>query len=53
MGAIRAGDNPQLFATSTPKGKRLIYREWVAERDRTPPPVSCDHVLYRQPVHRR
>ena len=28
-GAIRAGDNPQLFATSTPKGRRLIYKEWV------------------------
>jgi phage terminase large subunit len=40
MGAIRAGDNPQLFATSTPKGKRLIYREWVQN-------ATERHHLYR------
>ena len=40
MGAIRAGDNPQLFATSTPKGKRLIYREWVQN-------ATDRHHLYR------
>ncbi len=39
-GAIRAGGNPQLFATSTPKGRRLIYQEWV--RDATE-----RHRLYR------
>lgn len=44
MGAIRAGDNPQLFATSTPKGRRLIWREWV--RDKTD-----RHALYRATTH--
>lgn len=39
-GAIRAGDTPQLFVTSTPKGRRLLYDEWV-ERG-TP-----QHHLYR------
>lgn len=39
-GAVRAGDNPQIFATSTPKGRRLIWGEWV--RDETP-----RHKLYR------
>ena len=29
MGAVRAGDEYQLFATSTPKGRRLIWQEWV------------------------
>lgn len=40
MGAIRAGGNPQLFATSTPKGRRLIYQEWVQD-------ASDRHKLYR------
>jgi phage terminase large subunit len=39
-GAIRDGDQPQLFATSTPKGRRLIWREWV-ER------ATAEHALYR------
>ena len=43
-GAIRAGDSPQLFATSTPKGRRLIYQEWV--RDATE-----RHKLYRATTH--
>lgn len=40
MGAIRAGSSPQLFATSTPKGRRLIWREWVRD-------ASDRHRLYR------
>lgn len=28
-GAVRAGSNPQMFVTSTPKGRRLVYDEWV------------------------
>ncbi len=39
-GAIRDGANPSLFVTSTPKGRRIIYDEWVAN----PTP---QHVLYR------
>ena len=39
-GAVRAGDKPQLFATSTPKGRRLIYQEWVQN-------ASDRHHLYR------
>ncbi len=40
MGAIRAGKDPQLFATSTPKGRRLIWREWVQN-------ASDRHCLYK------
>lgn len=40
MGAIRAGDAPQLFATSTPKGRQLIWREWVRD-------ATDRHRLYR------
>lgn len=43
-GAIRAGDKPQLFATSTPKGRRLIYNEWVVTG-------GDDHALYRATTH--
>lgn len=39
-GAIRAGPNPQGFATSTPKGRAIIYHDWV--RHKTPA-----HRLYR------
>lgn len=39
-GAVRDGDHPQLFATSTPKGRRLIWREWI--RDAAP-----DHTFHR------
>lgn len=39
-GAIRAGDNPQLFGTSTPKGRRIAWDEWVVN-------ASPQHALYR------
>src|SRR4029450_10256002 len=39
-GAIREGDAPQLFATTTPKGRRLVWEEWVRDGDER-------HVLYR------
>lgn len=39
-GAIRAGASPQLFATSTPKGRRLIYSEWIVD-------TTDRHQLYR------
>ena len=38
-GAIRHGDNPQLYVTTTPKGRRLVYEEWVAQ-------PSPQHALY-------
>lgn len=28
-GAVRAGPNPQIFPTTTPKGQRIIHDEWV------------------------
>lgn len=31
--AVREGPAYQLFATSTPKGRRIIYREWEQEAD--------------------
>lgn len=31
--AIREGPNYQLFATSTPKGRRILYQEWEQEAD--------------------
>lgn len=39
-GAVRAGDNPQVFVTSTPKGRRIVFDEWVS----TPTP---QHSLHR------
>lgn len=39
-GAIRDGASPQLFVTTTPKGRRLVYDEWVIN-------AGTDHVLYR------
>lgn len=39
-GSVRAGPNPQIFGTSTPKGRRLAWEEWV--RDATPL-----HALYK------
>lgn len=39
-GAIRDGDNPQLFVTSTPKGRRLVWDEWVTG-------ATVHHALYR------
>lgn len=39
-GAIRDGANPQLFVTTTPKGRRLVYDEWVID-------ATSDHRLYR------
>lgn len=38
-GAVRVGPF-QLFVTSTPKGRRLVWNEWVLKRDR-------NHKLYR------
>lgn len=39
-GAVREGDHPQLFVTTTPKGRRLVYDEWVVD-------TSPDHILFR------
>lgn len=39
-GAIRDGANPSLFVTSTPKGRRIVWDEWIA----APTP---QHVLYK------
>lgn len=39
-GAIRDGDNPQLFVTSTPKGRRLVWDEWVVGK-------TEHHALYK------
>lgn len=39
-GAIRDGANPQLFVTTTPKGRRLVWDEWVQR-------ATAEHVLYR------
>lgn len=39
-GAVRDGESPQLFVTSTPKGKRLIHHEWVIDK-------TDRHALYR------
>lgn len=39
-GSVRHGKNPQIFGTSTPKGKRLAYDEWVVNG-------TDDHALYK------
>ncbi|HEY7117501.1 MAG TPA: terminase family protein [Tepidisphaeraceae bacterium] len=39
-GAVREGPNPQLFATTTPRGRRLVWSEWVQHPD-------PQHALYR------
>lgn len=39
-GAVRDGDNPQLFVTSTPKGRRLVWDEWVVGK-------TQNHTLYK------
>lgn len=39
-GAVRHGDNPQLFVTSTPKGRRLVWDEWVVNK-------TAHHALYK------
>ena len=39
-GAVRAGPAPQAFATSTPKGRRLIHEEWVEG-------ATADHAMYK------
>jgi phage terminase large subunit len=39
-GAVREGPAPQLFVTSTPKGRRLVYAEWVLNG-------TEHHALYR------
>lgn len=39
-GAVRAGDNPQLFGTSTPKGRRIAWDEWVVGKTK-------HHALYK------
>ena len=39
-GAIRSGDNPQLFVTTTPKGRRLVWDEWVQH-------ATPNHAIYR------
>jgi phage terminase large subunit len=36
-GAVREGDNPQIFPTSTPKGRGLIYDEWIIAADESHP----------------
>ena len=43
-GAVRAGDNPQLFVTSTPKGRRLVWDEWVVNK-------TTAHALYKATTH--
>jgi phage terminase large subunit-like protein len=39
-GSVRAGAKPQIFGTSTPKGRRLAYQEWVVGG-------TEQHALYR------
>lgn len=39
-GAVRAGNSPQIFATSTPKGRQLMWSEWVRD-------ATDIHKLYR------
>lgn len=39
-GAVRDGASPQLFVTSTPKGRRLVWDEWVVGK-------TAHHALYK------
>lgn len=39
-GAVRDGATPQLFVTSTPKGRRLVWDEWVVGK-------TAQHALYK------
>jgi phage terminase large subunit len=39
-GAVREGPNPQIFPTSTPKGRRLVWDEWVVGK-------TAHHALYK------
>lgn len=39
-GAVRDGAQPQLFVTSTPKGRRLVWDEWVVGK-------TAHHALYK------
>jgi len=39
-GAVREGPNPQIFPTSTPKGRRLVWDEWVVGK-------TIAHTLYK------
>lgn len=39
-GAVRNGSNPQIFPTSTPKGRRLVWDEWVVGK-------TEHHTLYK------
>jgi phage terminase large subunit len=39
-GAVREGPHPQLFVTSTPKGRRLVWDEWVVNK-------TAAHALYK------
>lgn len=39
-GAVRDGPNPELFVTSTPKGRRLVWDEWVVGK-------TAHHALYK------
>ena len=44
-GRTRAGDNPQAWVTSTPKGRNYVWEEW--ERDATGNEFDPTHPLYR------
>ena len=39
-GAVRDGEAPQLFVTSTPKGRQLVWDEWVVGK-------TTAHALYK------
>lgn len=39
-GAVRNGAHPQLFVTTTPKGRQLVWDEWIAN-------ATDGHALYR------
>jgi phage terminase large subunit len=39
-GAVRSGPSPQLYVTSTPKGRRIVWDEWVVN-------ATDNHAFYR------